>query len=593
MKMYANLHTHTTHSDGVYSPEEMVKVAKNEGYGAIAISDHDTATAYPYLKEACEKEGMECIFAVEFSVFEPDWYHIIGFDFDPEYTEMKDYLTKMSENTVYTTKSCFDEAVELGNITGITWEEILEFNKGVTWLCNNHIFRAMKAKGMVEENQYMDWFNLNFREQRGKYKGRHKFKTLPEIVKLIKDAGGIAVVAHPTDEQLSRIDYLIENGIEGLEVWHPEVEGKTRQKAFSLAIKHNLFISGGSDHSGLCGGFYDSYKDEESLKESKHYIKPMSAGTTKQFFEELKQRKLSDNRCTELKIYANLHTHSTHSDGVYTPEELVKVAKAEGYGALAITDHDTATAYPELKAACEKEGIECIFGVEFSVQLPEWHHIVGFHFDPEYPPMKEYLAELSQDAHNKTKGCFDEAVELGDIKGITWEEVLEYNKGVSWFASNHVHRAMKAKGLMGDEGYLDWHRHNFPLERRHKYSNPSVFRPLAEVVKLIKDAGGIAVVAHPREEQLDMIDYLIENGIEGIELCRGAHAEKRQRILDLALEKNLFISGGTDHSGLCGGLYSSFGSEEELMQSVKYIEPLTAGTTKEYFEEIKQRKLIR
>ena len=103
--------------------------------------------------------------------------------------------------------------------------------------------------------------------------------------------------------------------------------------------------------------------------------------------------------------------------------ELVKVAKAEGYGALAITDHDTATAYPELKAACEKEGIECIFGVEFSVQLPEWHHIVGFHFDPEYPPMKEYLAELSQDAHNKIKGCFDEAVELGDIKGITWEEI--------------------------------------------------------------------------------------------------------------------------------------------------------------------------
>ena len=55
----------------------------------------------------------------------------------------------------------------------------------------------------------------------------------------------------------------------------------------------------------------------------------------------------------------------------------------------------------------------------------------------------------------------------------------------------------------------------------------------------------------------------------------------------------MFISGGTDHSGLCGGLYSSFESEEELMQSVKYIEPLTAGITKEYFEEIKQRKILR
>ena len=57
-----------------------------------------------------------------------------------------------------------------------------------------------------------------------------------------------------------------------------------------------------------------------------------------------------------MKIYANLHTHSTHSDGPYSPTEIVKVAKAEGYRAVAITDHDTASAYPELKKACEGEG---------------------------------------------------------------------------------------------------------------------------------------------------------------------------------------------------------------------------------------------
>ena len=292
MKMYANLHNHTTHSDGVYSPEELVKVAKAEGYGAVAASDHDTATAYPYLKAACEKEGMECIFAVEFSVLKPDWYHIVGFDFDPEYPEMKDYLAKMSANTFITTKGCFDEAVENGGISGITWEEVLEFNKGITWLCNNHIFRAMKAKGLVEENQYMDWFNTNFRDQRAKYKGQYDYKTLPEMVKLIKDAGGFAVVAHPTEEQLSRIDYLVENGIEGLEVWHPELPEERQKKAYDLAIKYNLFVSGGSDHSGLCGGFYASYKNEEELKNSRHYIEPLSSGTTKEYFDEIKQRRI-------------------------------------------------------------------------------------------------------------------------------------------------------------------------------------------------------------------------------------------------------------------------------------------------------------
>lgn len=58
-----------------------------------------------------------------------------------------------------------------------------------------------------------------------------------------------------------------------------------------------------------------------------------------------------------MKLYANLHSHSTHSDGVYSPTELVKVAKAEGYKAIALSDHDIGTGYPEFKAACEKEGI--------------------------------------------------------------------------------------------------------------------------------------------------------------------------------------------------------------------------------------------
>ena len=56
--------------------------------------------------------------------------------------------------------------------------------------------------------------------------------------------------------------------------------------------------------------------------------------------------------------YANMHLHSTHSDGVYSPTELVKIAKDEGYHALALTDHDTGSGYNELRDACEKEGME-------------------------------------------------------------------------------------------------------------------------------------------------------------------------------------------------------------------------------------------
>ena len=54
-----------------------------------------------------------------------------------------------------------------------------------------------------------------------------------------------------------------------------------------------------------------------------------------------------------MKMYANLHTHSTHSDGKFTPTQLVEIAKQEGYNAIALTDHDTVTGYPELQKACE------------------------------------------------------------------------------------------------------------------------------------------------------------------------------------------------------------------------------------------------
>ena len=73
-----------------------------------------------------------------------------------------------------------------------------------------------------------------------------------------------------------------------------------------------------------------------------------------------------------MKLYANLHNHTTHSDGIFTPTELVKVAKEEGYKAVVATDHDTVTAYDEMKAACAAEGLETIFGCEFYANCKQY-----------------------------------------------------------------------------------------------------------------------------------------------------------------------------------------------------------------------------
>ncbi|MBP3369245.1 MAG: PHP domain-containing protein [Clostridia bacterium] len=292
MELYANLHLHSTHSDGKYSPTELVRVAKQEGYRALAITDHDTATAYPELVEACMKEGMECIFGVEFSVAKPKSYHIVAFDFDPEYPPMKQYLEDMAFRQTDNTFCCFNEAVEKGDITGITWDEVLEYNKGIAWLCNEHVFNAMLAKGLVEQCNYMAWFNKNFRHQRGHYPPKKEFMPLPELLKLIKEAGGFAIVAHPAG-LLDDIDRLIEYGIEGLEALHPDLSEDEKKRALRIALEKDLYVGGGSDHSGLCGGCYSAFPNEEELKKSPLYIPDFSVGTSKEFYEEIKNRRIN------------------------------------------------------------------------------------------------------------------------------------------------------------------------------------------------------------------------------------------------------------------------------------------------------------
>ena len=83
--------------------------------------------------------------------------------------------------------------------------------------------------------------------------------------------GGFAIVAHPHN-QLDDIDYLMECGIVGLEVYHHDLTEEEQKRALKIALEKGLFISGGSDHYGLCGGCYSSYPTEEELKRSRHYV---------------------------------------------------------------------------------------------------------------------------------------------------------------------------------------------------------------------------------------------------------------------------------------------------------------------------------
>ena len=302
MRQYACLHSHSTHSDGVYTPEELVKIASDEGYGALAVTDHDTVTANAPLASYAKEYGLDCLFGVEFSTkckHNGMGYHLTAFDFDESYPEMRDYLNKLSAKETHQTQELFKRGVEIGYIHDITWDEVLSYNTGISWLCNEHVFRAMKAKGLCTDKDYPEFFATCYGPYRSTVEPLYSFKSTEEVIDLVHMAGGIAVIAHPflnvnnADKTLNCFDYFHSLGIDGIEVWHPDQSARWRRIALELALKYDLYVSGGADHAGLLGGQYERFSNPE---ETEYFFPSLTLGTTEYFFDEIKKKSKSHDR---------------------------------------------------------------------------------------------------------------------------------------------------------------------------------------------------------------------------------------------------------------------------------------------------------
>ena len=305
MKLYANLHSHSTHSDGVYSPSELVRVAKAEGYKAIALTDHDAVSGSSELRDECQREGLDCVFGCEFSSYFEELdttYHIVGFNFDGDYPEMREYLEKRGASETEQTRILTERGLREGLISGITWDEVLEFNRGVAWLCNEHVFRLLLAKGIMTETDKPRYFRTVFGKRRDEVEPLYPFMAGRDILKLIERAGGFAVVAHPADiyGSIKDMPELMKMGARGVEVWHSLMSDEDRREALRIARDNKLFISGGSDHDGLLGGLYKNYDDP---KKCPFWVEEQSLGTTEEFFREIKSGILLPERADYINEY--------------------------------------------------------------------------------------------------------------------------------------------------------------------------------------------------------------------------------------------------------------------------------------------------
>lgn len=248
----------------------------------------------------------------------------------------------------------------------------------------------------------------------------------------------------------------------------------------------------------------------------------------------------------------DMHAHTKYSDGELTPDELILKAKNEGLSTIAITDHDTLLGIQNITIPKE-EGIQVINGIELSAKVPIGSmHILGYDINIYDAKLNEKMKELHNRSLYSVSAIICQLKKDYDIVFST-EEILEILNRES-----NIGRPDIAK-LLIQNGYVSTTQEAFErylLEANRKCGKARKGIPMDECIKLIKDAGGLAVLAHPitlkkSQEELDiLVGQLVDFGLDGIEVYHSEHSEKNcEEYLNLADKYNLLISAGSDYHG--------------------------------------------
>ncbi len=247
MTRLADLHIHTFYSDGTSSPQEVVLAAHEAGLHCIAITDHDTIDGFSPTMEAAQKYHLEVIAGVELSTeMNGKDVHILGYLFDCQNKQLGKFLESNQGDRVERMGRMIEKLKELG-IKNIELEEVCARARSKS-VGRPHLARLLVEKGLVKDIR--EAFDKYLAEGSPAYVTN--FKQTPfDAVSLIKDAGGVAVLAHPMFTQIDEIiPRLVKGGLGGLEVYYPNCSDAAIQFYEGIAKKHHLVMTGGSDAHG-------------------------------------------------------------------------------------------------------------------------------------------------------------------------------------------------------------------------------------------------------------------------------------------------------------------------------------------------------
>ncbi|MFE8071536.1 PHP domain-containing protein [Marinobacteraceae bacterium S3BR75-40.1] len=247
------------------------------------------------------------------------------------------------------------------------------------------------------------------------------------------------------------------------------------------------------------------------------------------------------------QIVADLHCHSTASDGALSPSELVARAFEKGVTLLALTDHDTCDGWHEAKAAADGVGIDLLPGIELScVWKNQTVHIVGLGFEATSPVMAEAVSRQQRSRAERAE-IIAQKLEKRGAPPILEAAIRCAGGGVP--GRPHFARALVEAGVVGreDHAFKRWLGNGKPGDVR------AYWPEMPTVIDWIRDAGGIAVLAHPRKYGLSatklraLLYAFREAGGEGLEVLTGGQSPGDTPFLaKLCQDNDLYASTGSD-----------------------------------------------
>ena len=247
-------------------------------------------------------------------------------------------------------------------------------------------------------------------------------------------------------------------------------------------------------------------------------------------------------------INADLHCHSTVSDGTLEPEALAARAKAHGVDLWALTDHDELDGQHRAREAALALGMDYLSGAEISVSFAGTTvHIVGLGFDPDDGALQAGLAETRGGRRSRAMEMADGLARVG-IKGA-FEGALPFVGNPELISRTHFARFLVEAGICADTSEVF---RRFLTEGKPGFV-PHRWAALGDAVRWITQAGGLAVIAHPARyrftptEEYALFTEFIAHGGRGVEVVTGSHSAAEQiRYADTALEFGLLASRGSD-----------------------------------------------